>query len=240
MLKRILIIATAFFIFNSNLAQPPKNAVIVYNQGITFMNKEKYPDAMASFFKAIKLYKNYDSAYFQMANINLKFRSIDTAISFYKKALEINPKFLPAAFSLAFIYRNTKNDVGTSLAYYLKALSIDTANKEAMIGAAWCYNTKQQYDLAISYAVKALAIDNNDRGAYGELGHAIHLSGKFQEGIAQFKKNIAVSPHELPMYYCGLCYIELKDKAGALSMYDELKKISSNMADALKKRIDKM
>ena len=240
MFKRVLIIAIAFLSITVARAQPPKNAQAVYHQGLQFMAKEQYPNAMACFFKAVALYKNYDSAYFQMANINVKFNSIDTAIKFYKKALSINPKHLLTLLNLATIYKNQEQDVNGALGYYLRAIAIDSTNKETLAFAAWCYNSLQQYDKAIPFAVKALAIDANYKAAYGELGHAYHLSGKFAEAIEQFKKNIAVSKNELPMYYCGLCYIELKDKTGALSMYDELTRISSKLADELKKRIDKM
>src|SRR4051812_11575841 len=96
MYKRVLIIAAVFLGFTSAKAQPPKNARAVYSQGIAFMNKAQYQDAMASFFKAVILYKNYDSAYFQMAEINMKYSSFDTAISFYKKALAVNPKYMQA------------------------------------------------------------------------------------------------------------------------------------------------
>ena len=138
MFKRILIITSAFLQINTIQAQIPRNAQIVYKQGVAFMNKEKYPDAMASFFKAISLYKKYDSAYMQMANINVKFNSLDTAISFYKKALEVNPKQIQAAMNLASIYRNAKNDVDMGLTFYLKAIAIDSTNKDALVGAAWC------------------------------------------------------------------------------------------------------
>jgi tetratricopeptide (TPR) repeat protein len=240
MLKLFLVSLSIFVSFNPANAQPPKNAQIVYQQGIAFMGKEQYPDAMASFFKALAFYENYDSAYFQMAEINVKFNSIDTAISFYKKALAINPNYLQTLINLAAVYKNFKSDVITGLGYYLRALAIDSTNKETLYYTAWCYNSLKDYDNAIRYAVRALAIDNNYRIVYGELGYAYHLSGKFAEGVEQFKKNIAISKNDLPIYYCGLCYVELKDKVGATSMYDELIKMSPKLADLLKKKIDEL
>lgn len=240
MFKRVLIIATAFLSYIASNAQPSKNAQAVYRQGVAFMEKEKYPEAMASFFKTVALYKRHDSAYVQMANINAKFNSYDTAISFYKKALAINPNYLQALINIAALYKNIEHDVNGALGFYLRALAIDSTNKEVLNWIAWCNNSLKHYDKAMTYAVKALAVDNNYKGAYGELAHAINMSKKYSEGIEQLKKNIAVSPHELPMYYAGLCYLELKDKAGALSMVDELTKISSKLAETLKKKVEKM
>lgn len=240
MFKQVLITAIAFLSLTATKAQPPKSAMAVYHQGVAFMVKEQYPEAMGSFFNALRLYKNYDSAYFQMGNINVKFNSNDTAIKFYKKALAINPKFLAVLFNLASVYKNTKHDATSALEYYLRAIKIDNANKEILNAITWCYNDLKDYDQAIIYGVKALDVDNSYKDAYGELAYAYRISGKSAEGVEQFKKYFATSPNELPMYYAGLCYIELKDKAGASSMYDELTKISSKLAVGLKKRIDKM
>jgi len=240
MFKRGLIIATAFISFLSTNAQAPKGAQAVYQQGIAFMNKSQYPDAMASFFKAVALYKNYDSAWVQMGDINVKFSSFDTAVSFYKKALAINPKYLQALINLAAVYKNYKNDINGALDCYFKAIAIDSTNKETFLMIAWCYNSLKDYDNAIAFSVKALQLDNNYRLAYSEMAHAFHFSGRFAEGIVQFKKNIVVLSNELSMFYVGLCYIELKDKAGATSMLNQLTKISSKLADRLKEKIDKM
>ena len=101
MFKKVWIIVIAFLSLTGAKAQPPKNAQAVYQQGVAFMIKEQYPNAMASFFKAVALYKNFDSAYLQMGNINAKFNSYDTAIKFYKLALNCNPKNLTALINLA-------------------------------------------------------------------------------------------------------------------------------------------
>ncbi|MEI8059512.1 MAG: hypothetical protein WCG67_05085, partial [Ferruginibacter sp.] len=91
---------------------------------------------------------------------------------------------------------------------------------------------------AIKYALKALDVDNNYRPAYNELAHAYRSLKAYQECIDQFKKNVTISVNEQPLYYSGLCYLELNDKAGAEKMFEELKKINSKSADALRKKID--
>ncbi|HMD00915.1 MAG TPA: tetratricopeptide repeat protein, partial [Ferruginibacter sp.] len=240
MYKRLIVITLALFSICSIQAQPPKTAQIVYQQGVDFMMKENYQKAMISFFKAVSLYKQYDSALFQMGNINAHFQSFDTAINFYKKALAANPRYVEALINLGGLYKNTQHDINSALGCYLKVIAIDSTNKDALVWVAWCYNNLKHYDKAIPYAIKALDLDNNLKGAYGELGFAYKMSKRYAEAVEQFKKNIARSPNEIPMFYAGLCYIELKDKDGATSMYNELVKISSKLADGLKKKIDAM
>ncbi len=185
------------------------------------------------------LYNNYDTAYIQLGNSNLEQNKIDSAVLNYTKALQINPQQVLAYLALGNIYRNEKNDYTLAIGNYLNAVKIDSTNKETFYNIAWCYNAKQEYDSAIAYSIKALDLDNNYRAAYSELGHAYHASKKYVEAIEQFKKYIAISANPLPLLYCGLCYIELKDKDNAMKIYEELKKTEPKMAETLKNNIDK-
>jgi tetratricopeptide (TPR) repeat protein len=213
MLKQILFIITGSLTIARANAQLPKDASLLYN--------------------------NYDSAYVQMGDLSIKQNKFDSAILYYTKALQINPRQVLAYIGMGNIYKNVKDEYDKAISNYSAALKIDSTNKETYYNIAWCYNAKTDYDNAIIYALKALDIDNNYRAAYGELGHAYHLSKKYADAIEQFKKYIALSGNPLPMLYSGLCYIELKDKDGAMKMYEELKKTDSKMAESLKRNIDK-
>lgn len=221
-------------------AQNPTASAAVYRQGKDFMAKDNYPDAMASFFKAVALDKKNDSAWVQMGIINVKFQSFDTAIKFFNNALAINLNQVYALLNLASVYRNVKHDIDQALSFYQKALLIEPENKETWAYAAWCFNSKKLYDSAIVYCERALQLDNNYKTAYNEMGHSFHSSKQYQRGIDSFKKYAALSSSEMPVYYAGLCYIEINDKAGAMTMYDELTKRSPRVADVLKKKIDLM
>lgn len=219
-------------------AQPPKNALIAYREGVTFREKAMYPEAIRSFKKAAELYKRYDSAYLQMGEICLKQSMADTAVLYYNKALAINPQQVFAYIALGDIYRNIKAEFDKAISYYSTALRIDSTKKETWCNIAWCYNTEKQYDSAILYAAKALDLDNDYKSGYGELGHAIRASKKFAEGLEQFRKNMSRSANPLPVLYSGLIYIELKDKENALKMYERLEKTDSTIAGRLKRQIE--
>lgn len=238
MLRLALIIITGFLMISPANAQPPKNAVLAYRNGVTLRDKAMYPEAIQSFKKAALLYKKYDSAYLQMGEICLKQNKADTAVLYYNKALEINPQQVLAYIALGGIYRNIKAEFDKAISYYSSALKIDNRNKETLCNIAWCYNSQKQYDSAIMYAAKALDLDNDYKAGYGELGHAVHASKKYAEGLEQFRKNMSLSANPLPVLYSGLIYIELKDKENALKMYERLEKTDSTMAGRLKKQIE--
>lgn len=239
-MKIILPVLFTLLLSTSGISQPFNSAKGFYKAGEDFRLKNMYPEAMLSFKRAIALDKTFDSAYVALGEVFIKIGQPDSAITNFKRALEISPEMTTALLYLANQYRDVRPNYDTAIILYTQALKTDSLNKVVYYSIAWCYNAKTEYEKAIPYAVKALEIDNNYRPAYGELGHAYRRTGKFAEAIEQFKKNIAVSVIDLPIFYSGMCYTELNDKEGALRQYEELKKINEKMAASLKKKIDSM
>jgi len=239
-MKKILPLFIFLFLFSSLSAQKDNKAAEFFQQGMAYKQKNMLREAFTSFEKAISLNKNYDSAYVELGSVCVTGRFYDSALLNFKKAIAINPKMTSAYIALGNLYRYGKPNTDSVFFYFKAALDTDTLNKVIYAGLAWCSNDKQDFDNAIRYGIKALNLDNNYRTAYAELGFAYNGSKKYAEGIEQFSKNLAVSTVDLPVYYSGLCYTQLKDKDGALRKYEELKKLNEKMATRLKKAIDGM
>lgn len=240
MLKRVLTFLSLLLIFSSSDAQLQDKTATYYNAGIDFRNKKMIPEAIQSFEAAINADKKFDSAYVELGNLYMLIGKNADALVSYKKALAINPQMIVALVSSGKIYRNYISNPDSALYFFKTAADFNANNKEVFCNIAWCYNTKMEYDSAIIYGIKSLDLDNNYRPVYGELAFAYRRSSRFADGIAQFKKNLAISTVDLALLYSGYCYTELKDKAGALQQYEALNKINEKMAGALKKVIDKM
>lgn len=220
------------------MAQSAKKATAFFNSGIKLKESGMFLEAIASFKKAIALNKKYDSAYLELGMLYVKVSKADSAVMTLKNAVKINSGFTNAYIAMGNIYRDYIKNADEAIVNYLSALKNDSSNKVTCYSLAWCYNSKEYYREAVKYAIKALEIDNNYKPAYNELGHAYRKLGAYEEAVAQFKKNMAVSVNELPYLYSGYCYVELKQKENALLMFDELNKLNPKMAEALKKRID--
>lgn len=240
MLKQVLPLLISLFWVSAVTAQRNAKAVAYLQSGIDLKNKNMLPEAMAAFKKAVAIDKAYDSAYVEMGIINARDKKLDSAILNVKKAIAITPMIAYGWLTLGYIYRDSRPNYDSAIICYSNALQTDSLNKAGWYSIAWCYNAKAEYNKAIPFAIKALEIDNGYRIAYAELGYAYKNTKKYTECIEQFKKNLAISIVDLPIFYSGLCYIELKDKEGALREYEELKKINERLAESLKKSIDKM
>lgn len=238
-MKKILPFLTVVLLFSAAHAQT-NTASSYYQSGINYKNNNQLAEALGAFNKAVKLKKNFDSAYVEIGNVNLLTKNVDLGISNYKKALAINPKNTDALMAMGKVYRYSTANIDSALFYFSMAAEIDSTIKEAFYNIAWAFNSKKEYDKAIQHAVKALEIDNGYRAAYGELGFSYSLSKKYAEAVVQFKKNLSVSKVDIAMLYAGYAYISLNNKEAALEQYEALKKINERMANNLRKKIDAM
>lgn len=239
-MKIILPVLISLFLTSAVSAQTNPQAADFFKTGIEFRDKNMYPEAYISFKKAIASDKLFDSAYIEIGLLCQMVKNNDSALLCFNKALSINPKMTSAFIALGNFYRYANPDLDSILFYYMAALKTDSMNKMIFYNLAWYYNSKKNYDSAIYFGVKALDIDNGFRKAYGELGFSYNASKKYRAAVEQFEKNLAVSIIDLPLYYSGLAYIELKDKESALKQYEVLIKINEKAALKLKKRIDEM
>jgi tetratricopeptide (TPR) repeat protein len=238
MLKYFLAVVISTLTTVGVMAQPNPKAVPFFKNARQFAAKSMFNDAIVSYKKAIAIDKKYDSANLELSSLFLKISMNDSAIAVLKRAVKIKPAFIDAHILLGIIYRDYTRNSDEAIVNFLNAYKIDSANKLILYSLAWCNNDKGYFREAIKYGIKALDIDNGYRPAYNELAHAYRSLKAYQEAIDQFQKNIAISVNEQPLYYSGLCYLELNDKAGAEKMYEALKKINSKSADALRKKID--
>jgi tetratricopeptide (TPR) repeat protein len=237
--KTILFLIGILTIFVA-VAQPNKQAVAALNAGIAFKERGVFDKAITSFKKAIALNKKYDSAYLQLGKLYTQISMADTAILLYKKAVKTIPGFTDGYIALGNVYRDYKSNPEDAITNYFQALKLDSTNKFILYSVAWCYNAKANHREAIKYAVRALEFDNNYIPAYNELGHAFRQLKAYEEAVIQFQKNLAISVNEMPLLYCGYCYVELKQKDNALKIYGELNKLNPTRAAFLKKKIDAM
>jgi FKBP-type peptidyl-prolyl cis-trans isomerase 2 len=118
---------------------------------------------------------------------------IDEAISFYKKALELNPNLTEAYYNIG-VALHRKGDFDKSAEFYLIAIGYNPAFPEAHHNLGMVFKEKGQTDEAISCYEKAIEIRPDYADAYYNLGNAFVSKGEFDEAIQSYKKTIDIAP----------------------------------------------
>ncbi len=154
----------------------------------------------------------------------------DSAINYYKKAIEADPFQAPFHSNLASLYLNKGNlDQAIeelSQAYLIRPEEINHADRLAN-----AYLQKGDLEKALYFSRKTVELYPSESGYYNNLGAVLSKKGMYEEAIEAFKKAIEINPKE-PIYLDNLTklYLSLGKQEELIPYYKKL--IDLNPSDA--------
>lgn len=212
-----------------------------YRKGFCFNATKNYDSALAALNKSAEYKPDNFNTWLEIGFANSRLKKVDESISAYEKAIKINPQSHIGYNGIAEVYRDVKKDMNEAMVWYKKSLNVDATERKACFGMGYCLNSLGKYAEAISYLKTAIEKESTYTAAYTELGYSYYMTSKNEEAITNLKKAISLSPlNENSRYYLGLVYIIQKNRPAALTMVEELKKLSSRHAATLQTKIDAM
>ncbi|MEP7165952.1 MAG: tetratricopeptide repeat protein [Ferruginibacter sp.] len=211
-----------------------------YKKGYCENELEKYSDAVESLARSIELNAEEAPSFDELGYAYYKLENADDAIKNYNRSIALKSTSHVPYLGLGDVYKDLKKNSDDALSNYLKAAVYKAESKKAQYSIGWCYNDKSNYNDAIPYLKKALSIDSKYVSALTELGYSYYALAKYEDALDEFNKAIAISKTSLSVYYSGLCYVGMKNKAAALKKYEDLVALESSYADKLKTQIDGM
>ncbi len=139
----------------------------------------------------------------------------DSAINYYKKAIEADPFQAPFHSNLASLYINKGNlDQAIeelSQAYLIRPDEVNHADRLAN-----AYLHKGDLDKALFFSRKTVELNPSESGYYNNLGAILSKKGMYEDAVNAFKKATEINPKE-PIYLDNLLKLYL-----SLEKYDEL------------------
>jgi|WetSurMetagenome_2_1015567.scaffolds.fasta_scaffold82291_3 tetratricopeptide (TPR) repeat protein len=207
-------------VFNSNKTNKNKSTDTIvklnFSQNIEELNKR------------IQNNPNDAEAYYSRAAFNI-FKSIDSAIADYTKAIEIKPDYTEAYVGRGDLYWNSKNN-DKAIADYNKALEIDSNLQEAYSGRGFAYFYSKNYDKAKFDFSKAIEFMSNDSTIYVSeekkyfiyycSGWAKVATEDYKNAISDITVAITIFPNDTNAYLTrGDIYLILNNKDKACEDY---------------------
>ena len=143
-----------------------------------------------------------------------------TAIDSFRGAIKANPKFVPALYNLANLYRD-QGLYKQAIEQYDQVLALDEKSDRAHYGLATTYLKQGQLDKAISEFERALSLNRRNADYYFNAGLAYYQNGERDEAQKHFDKAIELSPtHAGAMFWRGRVYADLLKFDKAVESYE--------------------
>jgi tetratricopeptide (TPR) repeat protein len=210
-----------------------------YRKGFCFNATKNYANALPALEKSMRYKTDYINTYLELGFASSRLKRDDDAIAYYKKAIEIDPKYHVGYNGIGEVYRDYKKDMNEAMNWYKKTLAVVANERKACFGMGYCLNNQSKYSEAIPYLRTAIEKEQTYTAAYVELGYAYYKTGMASDAIINLNKAISLNPaNENSRYYLTLLYVDKKDKAKAQQMVDELKKLSSKHVATLQPKVN--
>jgi tetratricopeptide (TPR) repeat protein len=234
--------ALEYFVTYEKVAKTPVNDYLYwYNKGFIQNATKNYVESKSSLQKSLEFKTDYSNTYLELGFACKNLKENDEAISWYNKAITIDPKSHIPYNGIGEVYRDNIKDMDIAMSWYQKSLDINSNERKANFGKGYCLNSKGTCQEAIPYLKKAIEMENTYTAAYVELGYSYYKTGSIPDAMKNFDYAITLNPkNDNSRYYKGLIYISQKDKANALKMVEELKSLNSKNAASLEERVNKM
>ncbi len=146
-----------------------------------------------------------------LGDISTQFNNPDSAVIFYKKALEIEPENYCVTYKLGKLYKNLSKEAEAK-EYFEKTINL-TEDDEILNDIVNIYeedlkNAAEKGESEISYEV---------------LGLAYQKLGKYQKTLELFNKAINLKPDDIFLkYYLGNLLFEMAEYANAIEVYNSI------------------
>ncbi len=132
----------------------------------------------------------------QLAFQKQEIGAFEEAIEILDKALEIDPKFVPAHYRMGLVYEEW-DQRKKAIAAYQQALQLDPKHIDARLGLASVYGKSFKNELAILEYEKAAELKPTDPGIHFKIALDYWYLQKLPKTAEHYRKVIAMNPNHL-------------------------------------------
>jgi tetratricopeptide (TPR) repeat protein len=166
--------------------------------GYAYRQQGNYADAEQAFKKYIDLIPNDPNPYDSYAELLLKMGRFDDSIAQYRKALSIDPHFVPSHFGISadLMYQNKAQEAGAELQTMAGQARNDGETRTALFGMAVVAADSGKLDAAVQQIEKeySVAEKKNDVAAMAAdlqaKGNILAEAQKFDAAAQQFERSL--------------------------------------------------
>ncbi len=194
--------------------------------------REKREDVLATYAQLTKRKKYGAVDFFNLGFLYEQVGGREEAMRFYRKALELKPKYDKPLFQLAGLYKEA-GDLKTAMALYERLVHARPEFAPAYLNMGIIYNALGDAEKARSLYQKTVALDPGNATGYFNLGYLSEAKGELKEAVAFYEKAVEADPKYAEAYYnMGNVYAVLLQYPEAIAAYLKTVAIDPNHQNA--------
>ena len=200
----------------------------------TFFQISHWKNGVTLFEHAIKVTENNHKAHNNLAT-SLDSLDLDRAISHFKEALRIHPKYVIALNNLGIALYN-KGNYDEAVLYFNKLLDIKPKKTDTRMNLANVLFIQGKSDEAVSHYNEIIKTDSENAEVHSNLAYVLFTKGKLNEAVFHYKEAIRINPeHEKAHYNIGDIFIKQGKIKEAFTHFAEVIKIKPDNVQAYNK-----
>lgn len=188
--------------------------------------KGEYNRAFDKFFEALKYNEENDEIYYQLGKCNYYIKSMQDAISHFKRAISIKPTDSRYYFGLGCAY-DEMGAIKNSRQAFSDAVNIDPSNIKARIAYALSLTKELEYAKSVEQFLEVLKYIPDNADTLYNTALAYELIGDNERAIKYYKQAIDADPkHKEAKHNIELILGEPYESPNAIAGNDEFEEIT--------------
>ena len=165
LMKQLKYYDEALKLYNMILNETPNDSIVLYNQGLCFLDMNCNDKALKCFDKAIKYNPTYSNAYYSKGYLlAFKLKKYNQAIDYFNKSIDLNTKCIDSYIGKGYCLHNL-NKLDESKIAYKQAIEYDAENPIIYYNIGCVLMKQKKFKDAIQYFDKVLNIEPNNNSA---------------------------------------------------------------------------
>eukprot|EP00756_Hemistasia_phaeocysticola_P032214 Hpha_TRINITY_DN16397_c1_g5::TRINITY_DN16397_c1_g5_i1::g.62508::m.62508 len=190
--------------FDKAVTKEQGNANIYFNRGNAALCIGQFDRAISDFDDAIRRVPDDENNYHSKGIVFQEQGNTQAAIEQFKKALDVNPEFIPSLFHLGLMYHINEQSPQLFLAMecFTKVLKAAPEDRRAYESLGLVYCDLLYYDLAVGAFSKAIELKSDYAVNYFYRGKSYLWLGRHEDAISDFNRAFQLGCNDAQVYNC--------------------------------------
>lgn len=164
-----------------------------YNNGVLYFNKNQREKARESWEMALQADPRHFRTLVFKGVLAFEDGSLEEAILYYKRALDIRDDYHIACNNLGNAYRR-RGDADKAIEFYRRAVDLDPRNASYHYNLGLTFFDVGDYENALTALRKAVVFDPDDAEAHLDLGETYYIMGEKEKAREHFEVFLRLKP----------------------------------------------